>query len=135
MIGDGILFRSDRNFMKRDPSSGSTVMKGPNVSQYFGNVWIRELVINHALGYTPFFRAFYEPYQDGKLYPIMHDTDYVFSSPVNDFVNFTDSAPTLTAEADDVNLTITLYFVNDSLQNADFPVYWVIYKDFGLEII
>lgn len=118
--------------MKRDPSSGQTVMKGPNLDVYIGVAWIRELVIPHGLGYVPFFRAFYEPYQDGKLYPIMHDTDYVLSSPVNDFVNFTDSAPTITADADEVNLTLTLWFVDNSLQNADFPVYWVIYKDFGL---
>lgn len=133
ILQDGIIYRSDRNFMKRDPSSGMTVMKGPNVSQYFGNFYIRELVINHALNYVPFFRVYYEPYQDGVLYPLVQDTDYVLSSPINDFVAFTDSAPTLSAEADGANLTLTLHFPNNSLAALDFPVYYVIYKDFGLE--
>lgn len=131
-INGQTLFRSDKNYMKRDPSSGQTVMLGPNVSQYFGNFYIREFTVTHGLGYVPFFRAFYEPYQDGVLYPIIHDTDYVLSNPINDFVSFLDAAPTLMAEADEMTLKFTLHFPNNSLAAASFPVYWVIYKDFGL---
>lgn len=131
---DGVLFRSDKNYMKRDKSSGHTNMLGPNQAEYFGNVYTRELVINHELGYVPFFRAYYEPYQDGKLFPIVMDTDYVLSSPINDFTYFTDTAPVMIAEASENELVLTMFFVNNSLAAVNFPVYWVIYKDYGLGV-
>lgn len=131
---DGVLFRSDKNYMKRDKSSGHTTMLGPNQSEYFGNVYTRELVIDHNLGYVPFFRAYYEPYQDGVLYPIVMDTDYVLSSPINDFTFFTDSAPVIAAEASENQLVLTLFFIDNSLAAIPFPVYWVIYKDYGLAV-
>lgn len=129
---DGVLFRSDRNFMKRDPSSGSQVMLGPNVSQYFGNLYIRELVVHHGLGYVPFFRAYYEPYQDGVLYPVVQDTQWYLKPVINSFTDFTETAPTLAAEATTEDLILTLHFPFNTLAANSFPVYWVIYKDFGL---
>lgn len=129
---DGILFRSDRNFLKRDPSSGQQVMLGPNVSEYFGNLYTRTLVINHALGYVPFYRAFYEPFGDGKLMPATDDSDYYHSNPINTYGGGEDG-PTLSAKMDNVNLTLTLKYLNNSRAAQNFPVYWVIYKDFGLE--
>lgn len=129
---DGILFRSDRNFMKRDPSSGMTVMKGPNVSQYFGNLYIRELLIHHGLGYIPFFRVYYEPYQDGVLYPVVQDGTYNLKPVINSFTDFTETAPTLSAEADNGDLKLTLHFPFNTLAALDFPVYYIIYKDFGM---
>jgi len=132
MIGEGVQFRSDRNFLKRDPSSGSTIMLGPNVSEYFGNLYTRTLVINHALGYVPFYRVFYEPFGDGKLMVPIMDTDWAISNPINTFGG-TPDGPCLLAQADEVNLTLTLMLDNGSRAAQQFPVYWVIYKDFGLE--
>lgn len=133
MIGEGVLFRSDRNFMKRDDSSGTDIMLGPNSSFYFGNGYIREYVINHNLGYVPFFRAFYEPYGDGHLYPVVQDSSWHLKPVINSFTDFTETAPTIAAEADEVNLTLTLYFTDNSKAAVEYPIYWVIYKDFGLE--
>jgi hypothetical protein len=127
-----ILFTSDKNYMKRDSSSGKVDMLGPNTSEYFGAFYTRDYVVNHDLGYTPLFRIFYEPFGDGKIMTALQDSQYYLSNPVNTYGGGA-SGPTCMGQADDTNLTITLYYNSNSLAASSFPVYWVIYKDYGME--
>ena len=131
ITGPGVQYRSDKNSMKRAAESGSTTMLGPNVSEYFGNLWTRTLTIPHNLGYVPFVRAFYEPFGDGKLMPATDDSDYYHSNPVNNYGGGEDG-PTMAVKPDATNLIIELKYLNNTRAAQSFPVYWVIYKDFGL---
>lgn len=126
-------FISTRNYMKKDPSSSdeNQTMKGPSVSFYSGAAYKSSKVINHGLGYTPLYRVYYEPYRDGRVVEGFQDTAYFLPATPND-VRITPVAPTLLAWADEDNLYINLYYTDNTLAGDDFPIYWTIYKDFGL---
>lgn len=127
-----ILFTSQKNFMKRDSSSGSDTMLGPNTSRFFGSFYTRDYAINHNLGYAPMFRAFYEPYGDGRIMEIYNDTQYWLADPPNDFTG-TEVAPTIMALSGTNTLTLRMFFINNTLETVSYPIYWVIYRDYGME--
>lgn len=124
-------FISTKNYMKKDESSGSTDLQGPNESKYFGNLWITQHVISHNLGYVPLFRVYYEPYRDGRVMEGFQDNGWFLPSSPNE-VRITEVAPTIMAWADENKLYIELNYINNTLAGVTFPVYWVIYKDYGV---
>ena len=127
----GVIFRSDRNFMKRDAITNSIMMSGPNEGRYYNSAYIRRVTINHNLGYVPFFRVFYEPFGDGKLFPAIYDTDYALPNPINTFGG-ANAGPVMMAQADETTLELTLVYPDASKASVQYPVHYVIYKDYGL---
>ena len=126
-------FISTRNYMKKDQSSGTGTMQGPSTSKYFGNLYITQMVVNHNLGYTPLFRVYYEPYRDNRVMEAFQDNAwYLPETPNATRVNAI--APTCMTWADENNLYIELNFNSNSLSGYTYPVYWTIYKDYGLEV-
>jgi len=123
-------FISDKNYMKKDPSSGTADLQGPNVSKYFGNLYISQQVVHHNLGYTPLFRVYYEPYRDGRIMEAFQDNAWYLPDTPNG-LKLTEVAPTLMSWADDEYLYIELNFINSTLSGFTFPIYWTIYKDYG----
>lgn len=124
-------FISNRNYMKKDPSSGTGTIAGPSVSYFFGNYYKTIRTIPHNLNYTPLFRVYYEPFLDGKVMEAFQDTNGSLPNPPNG-VRITNDGPTLLAWADSTNLYIELNFIDASLAGNNYPIYWTIYKDFGL---
>lgn len=124
-------FISTRNYMKRHSSSGSATMLGPDTSRYFGSFFTRDYEVVHSLGYAPIFRAFYEPFQDGRLFEAFQDTQYYFSNPINTYGG-TEDAPTVLVWADTHKLYIRLFFTFNTLSGVSFPIHWVIYQDYGM---
>lgn len=120
---------SDKNYMKRHPSSGSGTMKGPNVAQLF-SYYTREISIPHTVGKPPMVRVFYEPFRDGVLYEAVQDGQYYLSNPPNTYGG-TEDGPTLMFYTDAYNLYLKMFFFDGSLANVDIPIYWVIYWDYG----
>lgn len=131
-MGD-FQFISTRNYMKKDPSSGTSVLQGPNTSKYFGNIYITQLVVSHNLGYVPLFRVYYEPYLDGKVMEAFQDNAWYLPETPN-IMRVNAIAPTCMTWADENNLYIELNFIDNTLSANNYPVYWTIYKDYGLEV-
>lgn len=123
-------FKSNRNYMKKHSSSGSGTMLGPDTSRFFGSYYTRTYTVNHGLGYAPMFRVYYEPFQDHKVMEATQDTNYALPNPPNG-VRITNDGPTCLTWADDTNLYIELYFLDATLAAVSFPIYWIIYKDYG----
>lgn len=124
-------FISDKNYMKRDSSTISTTMLGPNVLRFSGSWYTRDLEINHNLGYVPLFRLYYEAFQDGKLMEAFQDTNYSLPNPPN-ANRGVDDGPTCLSWADDTKIYIRLFFPTTALSAISFPIYCVIYKDYGI---
>lgn len=124
-------FISTRNYMKRHDSSGSSTMKGPDTLRFFGSYYTKDFEVTHDLGYTPLFRAYYEPFVDGKIFECFQDTQYYFSNPINTYGGLED-APTALVWADANKLYIRLYFFDNRFLNTDFNIHWVIYQDYGV---
>lgn len=117
--------------MKRHSSSGADTMNGPNVSRFFGSYYTRDYEVTHGLGYVPLYRAYYEPYVDDKIFEAFQDTQYYFSNPINTYGGNED-APTMLVWADTQKLYLRLYFTTSNLSTVAFPIYWVIYQDYGV---
>lgn len=124
-------FISNKNYMKKDPSSGTGTMLGPNTSEYFGNYFTRTYPILHGLGYAPLFRVYYEPFRDNKVMEAFQDTNYSLPNPPNG-VRISDDGPTCLTWTDENHLYIKLYFINNSLAAESFNIHWTIYKDYGM---
>lgn len=121
---------SDKNYMKRHPASASQNMLGPNVSQFGGAWYTRELVIPHNIGKPPMIRVFFEPFRDGKIYEAIQDGQYYLSNPPNTYGG-TEDGPTLMAYTDEGNLYIKLFFFDASLAAVNIPIHYIIYWDYG----
>ncbi len=78
------------------------------------------------------FRAYYEPFLDGKVFECFQDTQYYFSNPINTYGG-TEDAPTMLAWADETKLYLRLYFTTNAFAATEFPIHWVIYQDYGAE--
>lgn len=117
--------------MKKHPASGSTTMLGPNVDFWFGSGYKRVLAIPHNLGYIPMFRVDYEPYRDGRVMEAFQDNAWFLPSSPNE-VRVTEAAPTLMAWADEVNVYLSLYYINNSLAALAYNVHCTIYEDYGV---
>lgn len=126
-----VQFTSTRNYMKRHNSSGSATLAGPSTSRFFGSYYTSDYEVTHNLGYVPLFRAYYEPFQDGKIYEAFQDTQYYFSNPINTYGG-TEQGPTALVWADETKLYIRLFFSFNTLSGVNFPIHWVIYQDYGV---
>lgn len=124
----GVLFTSNKNYMKRALADTET-MTGPNVDYTF--FFAKDLTITHSLGIVPFYRVFYEPFNDGKVFEAIQDSQYYLSDPINTYGGSAD-APVCYTEATDTTLRISLGFIDGTLSGDSFPVHYVIYKDYGL---
>lgn len=131
MITQPVQFTSTRNYMKRHSSSGSDTMFGPDTSRFFGSYYTRDYEVDHNLGYVPLYRAYYEPFQDNRIFEAFQDTQYYFSQPINTYGG-TEDAPTMLAWADEEKLYLRLYFPYNTLNVVEFPIHWVIYQDYGV---
>lgn len=123
-----IQFTSAKNYMKR-AYSDSTSMPGPSVDKAF--FFISTYVVPHNLGSATPYRAFYEPFRDGRIFEALQDAQAYFSDPINTYGGAA-TAPVLLAEITDSALTFTLNFQDGSLSALNFPIYWVIYGDYAL---
>lgn len=123
-----MYYLSTRNAMKRDPSSGSADMAAPSTSAYSGTVYVTNKTIPHNLGKTPVFRYYSEPFGDGVIWPPLSDRLSGASYNPNDL---TQKGPGIIGWADNTNLYLQLFYFDNTLTGT-FPVYWVLYRDFGL---
>lgn len=123
-----IFFTSERNYMKRDPSSGSTNMAAPTTSAYSGYIYIHNFEVNHNLGYIPVFRAYYEPFGDGVVWGPMGTR--LGGSVVNPNNN-SQTGPGLICYPTTTQVVFQLFYTTNVLTGT-FPVYWVIYQDYQI---
>lgn len=122
------LFTSQKNTLRRDPSSGTTKMAAPTTSAYSGSIYVTNLTIPHNLGYVPIFRYYYEPFNDGIIWPNLTTRSTGFATNPNNNVQ---TGPGIIGWADSTNLYLQLYYYLNTLGRTT-PVYWVIYRDFAL---
>jgi hypothetical protein len=131
-----LQYNSQKNTMKRTTTSVSTTMLGPITSRFSGSFYTNDLQIPHGLNVgkttrkVPMFRAFYEPFRDGKVFECFQDTQYYYSNPINTYGG-TEDAPTMLAFADDINITLRLFFTQNIYSATPFNVHVIIYQDYG----
>lgn len=121
-------FWSGKNYMKRDSSSGSTSIAAPATLAFGGNVYVTQYTVTHNLGYVPFFKVFYEPFKDNVIWEPMASRNQ--GSAFNPR-NTSTTGPYLLAWATTTTLIIELGYTNNTLTGT-YPIYWVIYKDYGI---
>lgn len=124
-----IFWTSEKNYMKR-ATYGSTNLAAPSVSEYSGYLKTTTYTVNHELGFIPLFRVYYQPFQDGIIWPAMGARlNRIIPNPTNLTGSF---GPGLIAwPPDENNLSIQLFYEDNTLTGT-FPVYWVIYQDYQL---
>lgn len=124
-----IFFTSKRNYLKRDPSSGSTNMAAPVTPAYtLEGLFVTNFTVTHNLGFVPLVRVAYEPFADGIIWPPMGSRLGGFA------VNPTNTAakgPGLIVWPTSTTLQLQLFFNANTLIGT-FPTYFTIYKDFAL---
>lgn len=126
-------FISDKNYMKRDASTVSTTMLGPNTSRYSGSFFTSDLEIPHTIGRPPLFRVYYEAFQDGKLMEAFQDNNYSLPNPPN-ANRGVDDGPTCLTWADASKIYVRLFFPTTALSAISFPIYCVVYKDYRIPV-
>lgn len=119
-----IQFTSEKNYLKRHPSSGQVAVDAPSAVN--GATFLREkmITIAHNLGYVPMVRVYYEPFTDGAIWPATGSRVSGAGTGLSpgDIMCFW--------EIDENNLTISLE--SDSVYAAKTGtrnVYWIIYWD------
>jgi hypothetical protein len=130
------LFTSDKNYMKRSPASGTYSMLGPSVAatfSYFYSDFKTPHLVKGAGGvpFIPMFRLYYEPFQDSKIWEAFQDTQNYFTNPMNTYGG-TDDGPTALSWVDNTYLYVRLYFDTTALAAVNFPLYAIIYEDYGM---
>jgi hypothetical protein len=118
-----INFWSGKNYMKRDSSSGSQAVAAP-ATLLLGN-YVTITPIPHNLGFVPMFRTYYEPFQNGVIYPPMGNR-IVGETLVNGV-----SGPYLVCWADATNIYLELGYWKNTLTGT-YLIYYVIYRDYAL---
>jgi hypothetical protein len=127
-----INFWSGKNYMKRDSTSANLApinAAAPTVSKYGGAFYATDITINHGLGIIPMFSMYYEPFGDGVIWqplPRSLGGNY-FQNPINPG----QYGPGLYGWVDINNVYLQLRFPNNTLTGT-FPVYCVIYRDYGI---
>lgn len=112
----------DKNYLKRDPSSGSTSIAAPSAyTSWF--MYATTYTVAHNLGYIPLARVYFEnSATDGKVYPAGGVRNGLYPG----LAYGTDCY--CLYELDENNLTI--YLESGTAQTGNRTIYWVIYKDF-----
>lgn len=123
-----LFFTSNKNYMKRDVSTGSTSLAAPVTSAYGGSVYVTNYTFSHTLAMNPTFRVLYEPFKDGVIWPAMGSRQIGSVSNPN---NLSQSGPGLIAWPGTNQITIQLFYFTNSLTGT-YPVYFVPYRDYAL---
>lgn len=126
-----LQFDSRRNYMKKH-IYGSGTMGGPNTAPAYTGNYYRIAAIPHNLGYVPFYRAFYEPYRDGRIMNAYWDSQGWLADPPNNYAGFPGVAPVLMTWADATNVYFMLEYQDGSLSGGTFVIHYVIYLDYGV---
>lgn len=119
-----IQFTSNKNYLKRHPSSGQATVAAPSTLNGATFYYEKILTIPHNLGYVPMVRVYYEPFTDGAVWPSTGSRVSGSGTGLSpgDIMCFW--------EVDENNLTISLE--SDSVypvKTGSREVYWVIYWD------
>lgn len=124
-----VFFDSRFNYMKRDISTGTTNVAPPTTLTYAGlGLYTTTYTITHNLGFVPFFVVYYEPFGDGVIY-VSKGTR--IGARYYNPRNLATYGPICIAWATTTTLVIELGSDLNTFPNP-FPVYWVIYKDYGI---
>lgn len=112
-------FTTNKNYMKRF-MSGTEVIAAPSVVQPWFN-YMNSTTIVHGLGYIPVVRIYYEPFNDGRIFPASGSRVSAsgIGIPFNDIV-------CLFEVTDNV---VTVYLESASSETGTRPIYYVIYLD------
>lgn len=123
---NNVFFTSGQNYMKRDPSSGSTNLAAPVTSAYSGSLFVTNYFVTHNLGYVPMFRVYMEPFKDGVIWPPL--TNRLAGSSTNP-LNVNQFGPGIIATPSSTLLSIQIFYFSNALTGT-YPVYWTIYQDY-----
>lgn len=127
MSVNNVNFWTAKNYMKRD-LSGSTSIAAPTTLYGTGGYYRTTFTVLHNLGTIPFFRVYYQPFKDGVIYPAQGNR---IIGSIEKIDNSGSIGPICLANPTSSNLTIEVGFQNNTLTGT-FPIYWVIYRDYGL---
>jgi hypothetical protein len=124
-----LFFDSRFNYMKRDVSTGSANLAAPSVvgppPLY---LYTTTYTVTHNLGIVPFFAVYYEPFADGVIYVARGARqNYKYYNPRN----LAAYGAYLVASATTTQLSIEIGSDVNTLPSP-IPVYWIIYKDYGV---
>lgn len=125
---NNVTFWSGKNYMKRDISSGQDNLAAPSILLFSAN-YTTQKVITHNLGIVPFFDVYYEPFKDGVIWEA--GIGARSNASVVNPRNTAQTGPYCLGYADETTLTIEIGYLDATLTGT-YPVYWVIYKDYGL---
>lgn len=125
-----LIQTTKNNLMKRSPNTRYVVAQGPHFQD--GSYWFSDIVVPHNLGYAPVFRAYYEPWGDGKITAAINGSGSGLDNPPYDFSG-APAGPSLVANCDENNLYLSLMYTDATKAGNTYPVYWVIYEDYNLE--
>lgn len=123
-----INFWTEKNYMKRDTSSGATSIAAPVTAYGTGGYYRTTFSIFHDLGEIPFFRVYYEPFKDGVIYPAQGSRIEGEVQKVDNSANF---GPVCFGNPTATILTIEIGF-DDNTLTGTYPIYWAIYRDYQL---
>ena len=114
-------FTGEKNYLKRAPSSGSRTVAAPATLSAWSN-YITTTTIPHGLSYIPEVRVYYEPFNDGRIFPNTGERFLAYGGGLNvgDII--------CNWEIDATNLTI--YLESATAETGTIPIYWVIYLDY-----
>lgn len=114
-------FTSQKNYLKRHPSSGSASITAPSTLRSWGN-YTTTFTVSHNLGYVPQVRVFYEnSASDNKVYPA-GGTRLAASYP-----GIAGSPIFCLWDVDSTTLTIILE--SGTTKTGVRNIYWVVYWD------
>lgn len=127
-----ILFTTQKNYMKRSPASGTYTHTWSGTSRFGGAWYTSEFSVAHEVsGKIPMFRLYYEPYRDGRIFEAFQDDQYYLPPSQPNSTSGTPAAPTVLSYADGTNITIRLFYPDNSFNGSDFTFYLVVYEDYG----
>lgn len=121
-----INFWSGKNYMKRDSSTGVSNLAAP-VTANFG-IFTTQSIITHNLGIVPFFELYYEGFKDNVVWTTLGSR--TSGNAINP-ANTAQAGPYCLGFADTTTLTLEIGYSNNTLTGT-YPVYYIIYKDFGI---
>lgn len=118
------FFRSNKNYLKRDTSTGNALMNAPTTLAYSGYIYSSSYTVNHNLGYIPQVRVYFEnSATDGKVFPAGG------SRLAYSYIGLNPFSTDLLCLFEVTTTTLTIYLESNAIKTGTRRVYWVIYKD------
>ena len=118
-------YDSRKNIMKRQ-IYGTEHIEAPTTSAYVLNYCSTVHTIPHGLTYVPVFRAFYEPFGDGVIWPpLSNRLSGNAQKPTNTLIQ----GPGLIYWADGTNIYLQL-FASSNTFTRTYPAHYSVYRDF-----